>query len=101
MDKSVDTVSVERWGSDKKLINNDAKGPQVHSVIVRQLLYEFWSHVKWSTLDRSENDSVRGHRPGESKVAQLDDTVSRNENVLRLHVSVNDSVGVEIVQSVH
>jgi len=50
------------------------------------------------TFDGRQHHRVAGHGSGEAKVAQLDDASSPHEDVLRLHVPVDDPVRVQIVQ---
>jgi hypothetical protein len=61
MDQSVDTVCVERRGSFEQLVNDYTQRPKVDRVVVGQFLHQLWCHVKWGTLDRSQDDCVGGH----------------------------------------
>ena len=70
-------------------------------MVVRKLLDEFWGQVKRRALNGGQNDCVGRHRTSESKIAELDYTVSRDQDVLRFHISVNDPVRVQVVKSVH
>ena len=55
-------------------------------------------HVERRTLDGGEDDSVGRHRAGKAEIAKFDDAVRRNQNVLRLHVSVDDPMTVQVVE---
>jgi hypothetical protein len=70
-------------------------------MVVGQLLHQLWRHIQWRTLDRSQYDRVGRHAPSKAKIAQFNDTVGRDENILRLHVSVDDPVTVQVVQGVY
>jgi hypothetical protein len=65
---------------------------------IRFLLNEFGGHVKRCAFDAGEYEGIAAHASGESEIAQLDATIGAYENVLRLHIAVNDSVLVEILQ---
>lgn len=98
IDEGVDRVGVERGLPDQELVQDDAQGPEVHRQVVRLLLHELGCHVQGRSLDAGQDDRVGGHRPREAEVAELDPAVGADQNVLRLHVAVNDAVGVEVVQ---
>ena len=101
MDQSIDTVCIE-WGSPyKELIDNDTKRPQVNCVVVRQFLNKLGSHVKWSSLNRCKNNCIGGHRPCEPKITQFNYSICGNENVLWLHISMNNAVRVQIIKCVY
>ena len=67
-------------------------------MIVRLLFDDLGRHVKWRSFERSENLSFVAHWPCKSKIAQLNDTVAGHQDVLRLHVSVGDSVCVNVMK---
>ena len=67
-------------------------------MVIGQFLHELRRHVQGSTLDRGQHNRVRRHGPGEAEIAKLDDAVCRDQNVLRLHVTMNDAVTVKIVE---
>ena len=100
VDQGVDRVGVKGRRPNKELVDNDSQRPQIDSVVVGQFLHQLWSHVQRSSLDRGEHDGVGRHRPGEPEVTELDDAVCRDKDVLRLHVSMNDAVRVQVVQGV-
>lgn len=77
------------------------RGWVAYRVIIRLLLHKLWSHVQWSPFDRCQHHCVAGHCPCKPKVTQLDYTVCTNENILGLHVTMNDTVRVQVVQSTH
>ena len=101
VNQRVDRIRVKWRCSNKEFINDDSKGPQVYSVVVWQLLNQFWCHVQGRSLNRGQHDRIGTHGAGEAKIAKLDDTVGRYQNVLRFHVTVNDAVRVQIVQRVY
>ena len=70
-------------------------------MVVGLLLDKLWSHVQGGPLDGCEDHGVAGHGPGKPKVAELDDAIGPDQDVLRLHVPVDDAVGVQIVQGPH
>lgn len=75
------------------------EGP--YCVIVWLLLHQLWCHVQWRAFDRCEHHGVGGHGTSKAKVAQLDNAIGPNQDVLWLHVSVNDAICVQIVQGTH
>lgn len=99
VDQRVDTVRIKRRCAHEELVNDDTEGPEVDRVVVGELLDEFRCHVEGSSLDGGQHNCVGRHRAGKSKVAKLHYPIRRNQNVLRLHVSVDNSVGVQIVES--
>mmetsp|Transcript_23688 Transcript_23688/g.70297 ORF Transcript_23688/g.70297 Transcript_23688/m.70297 type:complete len:271 (-) Transcript_23688:18-830(-) len=101
VDEAVDAIRVERRGADVKLKEDDTEGPEVNRVVVRLLLHQFWCHVERRALDGRENHGVARHGAGKPKVAQLHRAVAANQDVLRLHVSVDDAVRVQVVQCTH
>ena len=52
-------------------------------------------------LDRSQNKRVCRHATGKAKVAQFDNAPLSQQNVLWLHVAVQNAVRVQIKQSRH
>ena len=98
LDQRVDGVGVERRLTDEELVEDDAQGPQVDGVVVRLFLDELRRHVQRRSFDAGEHHGVAGHGPGEPKVAELDDASAADEDVLRLHVAVDDAVGVKVVE---
>ena len=84
--------------TNQELVKDYSQGPEVDRQVVRLLHYELRCHVKRRPLDTREDDRVRGHGPREAEVAQLDAAVGANEDVLRLHVAVDDAVRVQVVQ---
>ena len=97
MDQSVDTVSVERRSPLKKLVNDHTKRPQIDGVVVRELLDEFWRHIERRSFDGSQHDCVCRHGSCEPKIAELDNTVGRDQDILGLHISMDDPMRVKIV----
>ena len=67
-------------------------------MIVRLLLHQLWCHVQRCALDRCEHHSVGGHGTSKAKVTELDNPIGANQDVLWLHVSMNDTVCVQIMQ---
>lgn len=67
-------------------------------MVVRLLLHELGRHVQRRALDGREDERVVGHGPGEPEVAELHGAVGADEDVLRLHVAVDDAVRVEVVE---
>ena len=51
-----------------------------------------------SYLDGGEDNGLAGHGASKAKVAELHRAVRSDQNVLRLHVAVDDAVGVEVVE---
>ena len=94
-------VGVKGRGAHEKFIYDDTQRPKIHRVIVRELLHKLGCHVKGRTLDWGQHNSVSGHGTGKPKVTKLYNAVSRNQDILRLHISVNDAVTVKIVECVH
>lgn len=101
VNQGVDRVRVEWRGANKQLVDDHTERPQIDCMVVRQLLDQLRSHVEWSSLDRSEHDSVLRHRSGKTEVTKFNDAISRNQNILRLHISVDDSVRVQVVKRVN
>ena len=100
MDQGIDTVGVEGWCANEELIDDDTKRPQIDGVVVWQLLDQLRSHVERSTLDGGEHDGVVGHGARKSEITQLHNSIGRDEDVLRLHVSMDDPVTVQVVQGI-
>lgn len=63
-----------------------------HRVIVWLLLDELWRHVQRSALDGGQDHCVAGHCTSKAKITQLHNPVGTNQNVLRLHVTVNHAI---------
>jgi hypothetical protein len=61
-------------------------------VVVRELLHKLRSHVKWGTLDRGQHDGISRHGTSETEITKLNNTVSRDQDVLRFHISMDDPV---------
>ena len=70
-------------------------------MVVGELLHKLWRHIQGSALDRSQHDCVGGHAPSKAKIAQFNDTVGRYENILWLHVSMDDAMAVQVVERMH
>lgn len=51
VDQSVDAVSVKWRGANKELVDDDTEGPQIHCVVVWELLDQFRCHVERGTLN--------------------------------------------------
>lgn len=75
VDQRVDTVSVEGRCTNKKLVDDDSKRPQVDGMVVGQLLDQLWGHIKWCTLDRGQYNRVCRHGARKTEIAKLYDTV--------------------------
>ena len=101
MNQRIDAVGVEGWRANEQFINDDAQTPQIDGVVVRQLLNQLWRHVQGCTFDGGENDCVGGHRASKSKVTKFDYSVCRDQDVLGLHVSMDDAVAVQVIQRMH
>jgi hypothetical protein len=97
MNQSVDTVCVERRSPLEKLVNDHTKGPQINGVVVWELLDEFWRHIERRSFDGSQHDCVCRHGSCEPKIAELDNTVGRDQDILGLHISMDDPMRVKIV----
>ena len=52
-------------------------------------------------LDRGKNKCVCGHAAGKAKVAELDEALLAQQNVLWFHVTVQDTMRVQVKQSRH
>ena len=81
-----------------ELVQKDAEGPNVQSVVMSLVLDHFWSHV----LGRSTEGVpllVVVALDAPSKVAYLDDVALFDQNVLWLDVSVDQSLLVHIVNA--
>ena len=74
-------------------------GAVAHRVVVWLLLHKLWRHVEWRPLDGGHHHGVARHGARKAKVAELDDTPGTNENVLRLHVAVDDAVAMQILKA--
>jgi hypothetical protein len=68
-------------------------------MIVWLFLHNLWRHIKRCPFQRGENLCFVTHGSRKSEIAQLYYTVTCHQNVLGLHVSVRDSVGMNIMQS--
>ncbi len=101
MDQRVNAVGVERRSANKKFINDDSETPEIDSVVVRQLLDQLGGHIQGSPFDGGKNNSIGGHRASKSKITKFDDSVCRDQDVLGLHVSMDDAVTVQVVQGVY
>ena len=58
-------------------------------------------NVQRCPLDRSQHHGLLRHDTCESKITQLHDSVRTYQNVLRFHVSMYDTIGVQIVQGLN
>ena len=101
MDQGVDTICVEGRRPHEQLVDDDSQGPEVDSVVVRQLLHQLRRHVERRTLDRGQHDRIGRHRPREAEIAELHDSIGGYQYVLRFHVSVDDAMRMQIVKGVH
>jgi hypothetical protein len=72
-----------------------------YRVVVWLLLHQLWRHIQRGALDAGEHHGVGAHGTSETKVTELDCATSPDQDVLRLHVSVDDSVAVKVVQRAH
>ena len=72
-----------------------------YSVIVRLFLHQLWCHVQRSSFDGGQHHCVAGHGTSKAEIAQLDNSICSNQNILRLHVAMDDAVGVEVMQCTH
>ncbi len=70
-----------------------------HRVVVWLFLDELRRHIQRSPLDGGQHHRVAGHGPGKAKVTQLDHPIGPDQDILGLHVSVDDAVGMQVVQS--
>ena len=98
LDEAVDAVGEEGGCAHSQLIQDDTQGPQIHRVRVRLLLHQLGSHVQGRPLDAGQHQRGAAHGPGKPKVAKLHRAVAPHQYVLRLHVPVDDAVGVEVVE---
>lgn len=99
--QSVNRIGVERRLAHKQLVNEHAQGPEVRGGIIGLLIDQLGGHVERGALDRGEHLGVVGHGSSESEIAQFDDSVGANEDILGLHVSVDDSVGMKVIEGVN
>ena len=70
-------------------------------MVIWLFLHQLWCHVQRRSLDRSQHHCVTGHGTCKTKVAEFDNPIRSNQDVLRLHVTMNDAIGVEVMQSSH
>eukprot|EP00404_Azadinium_spinosum_P003688 CAMPEP_0180474770 /NCGR_PEP_ID=MMETSP1036_2-20121128/30847_1 /TAXON_ID=632150 /ORGANISM="Azadinium spinosum, Strain 3D9" /LENGTH=189 /DNA_ID=CAMNT_0022482095 /DNA_START=215 /DNA_END=783 /DNA_ORIENTATION=- len=61
-------------------------------------LAQLWGHIQRCPLDRSQHSGLTRHHPSKPEVTQLDGIVGTDKHVLWLHVSVNDLLGMQVVQ---
>lgn len=108
-DQRVQVVRIKRRLTREQLVQNDAIRPNVDAVVVRLLLDQLRRHVQRGALglaeqpvylDRGEHNRVRAHRAREAEVAELDDAVVADEDVLGLHIPVDNAVFVQVEQRV-
>ena len=67
-------------------------------MIIGLLFNNLGRHVQRSAFERSEDFSFVAHRPRESKVTELDHSIAGHQNVLRLHISMGDSVRMNVMK---
>ena len=91
-------VGVKRGLPRVQLVQNNTKAPQIRLLVVGLFLDEFGCHVQRRSLYRRKDDSITAHRPREPEIAQLHPSPAPDQYILRLHVPVDDPVGVEVVQ---
>lgn len=84
--------------SCSKLIKYHTKTPQICSMIVGLLFNNLWSHIKRCSFQRRQNFSFVAHGTSESKITKFNYTIACHKNVLRLHVSVCNSVRVNVMK---
>lgn len=70
-----------------------------HCVVIWLLLHQLWCHVQRCTLDGCQDHGVARHGTSKAKVTQLDNPIGANQYILWLHVTMNNAVCVQIVQS--
>lgn len=70
-------------------------------MIVRSLLHQLRAHVERRALDRGKNHRVETHCSREPEVAQLHDTSLAKKDVLRLHIAVENAVGMQVEEGRH
>lgn len=68
-------------------------------MVVRLFLDHLWSHVKWSSFERSQNFCLIAHVSSKPKITQFDGSVRSHKDILRLHISMRDAVTVNITKS--
>jgi hypothetical protein len=98
LDQRVDVVGVKRRLTVVQLVENAAEGPEVGGVGIRLLLNQLGGHVQRGALNAREHHRVVAHRPSEAEVGELHGPVAAHQNVLGLHVAVNDALAVEVLQ---
>lgn len=92
LNERVDLVCVKRRLPYKELVQDHPQRPQVNSVVVGLLLYQFRGHIERGPFNRMQDLRVGGHCPRKAEVAELDHTICREEDILRFHVPVNNAV---------
>src|SRR5215211_3422582 len=82
--------SAERSASGDRLVDDDAKGPQVASLVKRLAANLLGRHIRDCTRrgTRAGNRCIAGFR--QSEIEEFYCPVARQDNVGGLHVTVND-----------
>lgn len=81
---------------------DDTHSEEVNSLsLVRFLGVDLRSHVRLSSelCEKLSSSCTSSERSGKAKVSDFNVKLSINEHVLRLEISVSDSLGVEVVDS--
>jgi len=90
-------LSVERKITTEKHVKDDTDGPDIANVVVDTLLENFWSYVRRATAASSHGT---GHSEilGQTEISNLHlKTINAVEKkILRLQVTVSNTVGVKI-----
>lgn len=74
---------------------------KAHRVVVGLFLHKLRGHVERRSLDGGHQQRAAGHGARKAEVTELDAAARADEHVLRLHVTVDDSVAVQVVQRAH
>ena len=82
----------------KELVGEDAKGPEVHLLIVRLLIHHLWREVVERSTEGMPPVARRMHAPAE--ISQLELAINAEQQVLGLDVPVDDVLAVQVGEGI-
>lgn len=104
LDSSVcgfDVGCFKRRFSNDKSVDNNSEGPDVDFIgMTRSSLEDLRSDIVWSTANSSLLFSVKIEFCGQTKVSQFDLHLVVEEQVSKLEVSMDDPVGMEVLERI-
>lgn len=89
--------------SHHHFVHHDADGPNIYLLVVLSSLQNLWANIEGSSTKSSSQLVVLMHRP--SEITQFDNILNKIKkyivkyNILRFDISVDDSKGVNLIDS--